>query len=110
LQSTGVYDSSVTGNNQRGLTVQERAGTTTITSDLLERLDTFGRLMERCADADIRSAYNAEIRVQTPEALCFVGLGVGEAKRRGLDTSDWPNLTIGVPVGEGTTDTDDDTA
>jgi hypothetical protein len=70
--------------------------------DLLERLPTFGRLLEHCADEDLRSAYDAEIRTAIEpkgEALCFVGLCVAEAKRRGLDTADWPALVVAVPIG-----------
>jgi hypothetical protein len=68
----------------------------------MERLRTFGRLLEHCADEDLRSAYDAKIRAAIEpkgEALCFVGLCVAEAKRRGLDTADWPSLVVAVPIG-----------
>jgi hypothetical protein len=70
--------------------------------DLMERLRTFGRLLEHCADEDLRSAYDAKIRAAIEpkgEALCFVGLCVAEAKRRGLDTADWPSLVVAVQIG-----------
>jgi hypothetical protein len=68
----------------------------------MERLRTFGRLLEHCADEDLRSVYAAKIRAAIEpkgEALCFVGLCVAEAKRRGLDTADWPSLVVAVPIG-----------
>jgi hypothetical protein len=83
-------------------TAQELAGDCSITLDLLERLRTFGRMLEHCADKDLRSAYDAEIRAATEpdgEALCFAALCVAEAKRRGLATADWPALAVAVPIG-----------
>jgi hypothetical protein len=59
-------------------------------------------MLERCADEDLRSAYDAEIRAAiepSVEALCFAGLCVAEAKRRGVATADWPTLTVAVPIG-----------
>jgi hypothetical protein len=70
--------------------------------DLLERLGTFGRLLETCADEDLRSAYDAKIGAAIEpdgEALCFAALCVAEAKRRGLDIADWPALVVAVPIG-----------
>jgi hypothetical protein len=70
--------------------------------DLLERLRTFVRLLEHCADEDLRIAYDAEIAAATElrvEARCFAGLCVAEAQRRGLDTADWPPLVVAVATG-----------
>ena len=70
--------------------------------DLLVRMRTFGWLLGHCADEDLRSAYDADIRAAIEpngEALCFAGLCVAEAKRRGLDTADWPALAVAVPIG-----------
>jgi hypothetical protein len=83
-------------------TAQGRTGGYDITLDLLERLRTFGRMLEHCADEDLRSAYDAEIGAAiepSVEARCFAGLCVAEAKRRGLVTADWPALVVAVPIG-----------
>jgi hypothetical protein len=69
---------------------------------LLNRLRTFGRMLDHCADEDLRSAYDAKIGAAiepSVEALCFAGLCVAEAKRRGLDTAGWPALVVAVPIG-----------
>ena len=90
-------------NNQRGANRAENSQETArITLDLLVRLRTFGRLLGHCADENLRSAYDAEIRAAIEpngEALCFAGLCVAEAKRRGLDTADWPALAVAVRIG-----------
>lgn len=59
-------------------------------------------MLEHCANENLRSTYAAEIRAAiepSAEALCFAGLCVAEAKRRGLDIADWPALTVAVPIG-----------
>jgi hypothetical protein len=33
------------------------------------------------------------------EALCFIGVCLEEATRRGLDISDWPGVIVSVPSG-----------
>ena len=39
-----------------------------------------------------------EVVGELREALCFVGLCVAEAKRRGLDTADWLALAMAVSI------------
>ena len=59
-------------------------------TDLLERLRAFAVCLEQCTGAEVRNAYDAEMGTRTEqseEQLCFVGLCLAEAKRRGLDTS-----------------------
>jgi hypothetical protein len=54
--------------------------------------------LEQCTDAELRSAYYAELTATTEEFACFVGLCLEEARGRGLDTSEWPSLTVTIPT------------
>jgi hypothetical protein len=69
---------------------------------LLERLRAFAVCLEQCTGAEVRNAYDAEMGAmteQSEEQLCFVGLCLAEAKRRGLDTSAWPDTTVILAAG-----------
>jgi hypothetical protein len=61
--------------------------TDTIPIDLTERLRVFALRLEQGSDSELRSAYEAGTDL-ADEVLCYIGVCLEEARRRGLDISD----------------------
>ena len=91
-----------TNNNPRDQKRAKANGTDTIPLQLMERLRVFAQRLEQCSDSELRSAYEAQ-RVagadRADEVLCYIGVCVEEARRRGLDISDWRCLIVSVQSG-----------
>jgi hypothetical protein len=68
----------------------------------MERLRVFALRREQGSASELRSAYEAQLVAEVDradEVLCYIGVCLEEARRRGLDISDWRCLIVSVPSG-----------